>query len=231
LQGTGDIGAELTLPDGTCLARQPETYERPYSTIFGEFTIERTAYSQGTNQKMEMPLDARLQLPESKFSHLLQSWDQMIATEQPYGQVSRVIETIFQVAQHTDSIERMSRGMSSDAESYCWTRPAPPAAEEGEILVQSADGKGVPIRHPADTKPIEDHQPRRGPKPDRKRMATIGTVYSVDRFVRTPQQLLDALFHDPTQTRDPVCPNARWLRRGQTWDSGCLTNTYGAKDR
>ena len=206
LQGTGDIGAELTLPDGGRLERQPEIYERQYATIFGEFTIERTAYSQGTNQKMEMPLDARLQLPESKFSHLLQSWDQMIATEQPYGQVSRVMETIFEVAQHIDSLERMSRGMSSDAESYCWTRPAPPAAEEGEILVESADGKGVPIRHSADTKPIEDHQPRRGPKPDRKRMATVGAVYSVDRFVRTPQQLLDALFHEPNQVRPPDLP-------------------------
>jgi hypothetical protein len=206
LQGTGDIGSELTLPDGTQLVRQPETHERQYATIFGEFTIERTAYSQGTNQKMEMPLDARLQLPESKFSHLLQSWDQMIATEQPFGQVSRVMETIFEVAQHVDSLERMSRGMSGDAESYGWTRAAPPAAEEGEILVQSADGKGVPIRHAADTKPIEDHQPRRGPKPDRKRMATVGAIYSVDRFVRTPQQLLDALFHDPNEVRDPDLP-------------------------
>lgn len=206
LQGTGDVGSELTLPDGTHLARQAEIHERQYATIFGEFTIKRTAYSQGTNQKVEMPLDARLQLPESKFSHLLQSWDQMIATEQPYGQVSRVMETIFEVAQHVDSLERMSRGMSGDAESYCWTIPAPPAAEEGEILVESADGKGVPIRHPADTKPIADHQPRRGPKPDRKRMATVGALYSVDRYVRTPQQLLDALFHEPNQVRDPNLP-------------------------
>jgi hypothetical protein len=206
LQGTGDIGPEMTLPDGSQLVRQPEIHERQYMTIFGEFTIQRTAYSQGTHRKAEMPLDARLQLPESKFSHLLQSWDQMIATEQPYGQVSRVMETIFEVAQHVDSLERMSRGMSGDAESYCWTRPAPPAAEEGEILVQSADGKGVPIRHPADTKPIEDHQPRRGPKPDRKRMATVGAIYSVDRFVRTPQQLLDALFREPNQVRDPDLP-------------------------
>ena len=40
----------------------------------------------------------------------------MIATEQPYGQVSRVMETIFEVAQHVDSLEPMSRGMSNDAE-------------------------------------------------------------------------------------------------------------------
>lgn len=205
-QGTGDIGPDLTLPDGTRLTRQDEVHERRYTTIFGEYTIKRTAYSQGTNQKMEMPLDARLQLPASKFSHLLQSWDQMVSTEQPYGQVSRVMETIFGINQHVDSLERMSRGMSGDAESFCWTRPAPPAAEEGEILVESADGKGVPIRHRADTKPIESHQPRRGPKPDRKRMATVGAVYSVDRFIRTPQQVLDALFHDPSEVRDPDLP-------------------------
>jgi hypothetical protein len=74
----------------------------------------------------------------------------------------------------------------------------PPAAEEGEILVESADGKGVPIRHPADTKPIEDHQPRRGPKPDRKRMATVGSVYSVARFVRTPRFELGNVIVGPT---------------------------------
>ena len=34
LQGTGDIGAELTLPDGGRLERQPEIYERQYATIF-----------------------------------------------------------------------------------------------------------------------------------------------------------------------------------------------------
>jgi hypothetical protein len=41
---------------------------------------------------------------------------------------------------------------------------------------------------------------------DRKRMATVGSVYSVDRFVRTPQQVLDALFHEPNQVRDPDLP-------------------------
>ena len=37
-------------------------------------------------------------------------------------------------------------------------------------------------------------------------MATVGAVYSVDRFVRTPQQLLDALFHEPNQVRPPDLP-------------------------
>ena len=40
LQGTGDIGPEMTLPDGLQLVRQPEIHERKYATIFGEFTIQ-----------------------------------------------------------------------------------------------------------------------------------------------------------------------------------------------
>jgi hypothetical protein len=206
MQGSGDLGEQLTTSEGQVVHRQPELHDRPYTTIFGEFKLSRTVYSQGPNQKLEAPLDARLQLPESKFSHLLQSWDQLVATEQPYNQVSQVFETIFELRQYVDSLERMSRRLSPDAEEFCWSRPVPPAREEGEILVESADGKGVPIRHAADTRPIQDHQRRRGPKPDRKRMATVGAVYSVDRFVRTPEEVLEALFHDPQEPRAPDAP-------------------------
>ena len=206
LQGSGDIGQQLTLPDGEVLPRQPELHDRPYTTIFGDFTLSRTVYSAGANQQLVAPLDARLQLPDCKFSHLLQSWDQLVATEQPYGQVSRVFKTIFELRQHTDSLERMSRRLSPDAAAFCWSRPVPPAREKGEILVESADGKGVPIRHAADTRPVQEHQHRPGPKPDRKRMATVGAVYSVDRFVRTPEQVLEALFHNPDERPSPDAP-------------------------
>ena len=199
LQGSGDVGKQFTLPDGQVVPRVAELHEREYTNIFGDFTLRRTVYSARPHQQLVVPLDARLQLPDSKFSHLLQSWDQLVATEQPYAQVSRVFETIFELRQHVDSLERTSRRLSPDAEAFCWSRAAPPAAEEGEILVESADGKGVPIRHAADAPPIQDHQHRPGPKPDRKRMATVGAVYSVDPFVRTPKQVLEALFHDPAK--------------------------------
>ncbi len=207
LQGTGDMGERFTLPEGRELRRLAEIHRRSLVTIFGEFSLARAAYGTREGQAIEaVPLDARLQLPDSKFSHLLQSWDQLLATEQPYGQVSHTMEMILGVAQHVDSLERMSRGMAASAEEFCWSQPAPPAAEEGEILVESADGKGVPIRHAADAPPIRDHEHRRGPKPDRKRMATVAAVYSVDRFERTPEQVLEALFHDPQAARPDDLP-------------------------
>ena len=208
-QGSGDVGEQLTLPDGQVVQRDRELHDREYINIFGDFTLRRTVYSRGCEQKQVVPLDARLQLPDSKFSHLLQSWDQLVATEQPYQQVSRVFATIFQLPQHTDSLERMSRRLSPDAEAFCWSRPVPPAGEEGEILVESADGKGVPIRHAADAPPIQDHQHRPGPKPDRKRMATVGAVYSVDRFVRTPEEVLESLFYDPSEPPPDAPPRPR----------------------
>jgi hypothetical protein len=78
-----------------------------------------------------------------------------------------------------DKMERMSRRLSPDAEGVCRSRPVPTAQEAGELLVESADGIGVPIRHASDTRPIQDHQHRSGQQPDRKRMATVGAVYSV----------------------------------------------------
>lgn len=207
MQGTGDVGERFTLPEGRELRRLENSHQRSLTTIFGEFLLDRAVYGTREGQAIEAaPLDARLQLPDSKFSHLLQSWDQLVATEQPYGQVSKVMEMILGLSQHVDSLERMSRGMAASAEEFCWSQPAPLAAEEGEILVESADGKGVPIRHAADAPPIRDHEHRPGPKPDRKRMATVAAVYSVGRFVRTPEQVLEALFHDPQVARPDDLP-------------------------
>jgi hypothetical protein len=73
--------------------------------------------------------------------------------------------------------------------------------EEGPILVQTADGKGVPIRRPADAPPIETHKSKSGPKPGAKRMATIGSVYSIEPHVRLPEEIVQLLFRQPSQPR------------------------------
>lgn len=206
-QGTGDAGEQVTLPDRLTVPRLGELHSRSLLTIFGEFVIDRVVYAEREGQKIAAaPLDARLQLPASKFSYLLQNWDQLLTTDLPYNQVSRYLATILGLEQHVDSLERMSQQLATDAEEFLWQLPAPPAAEEGELLIETADGKGVPIRHAADTAPIHDHAHRPGPKPDRKRMATLGSVYSVDRYVRTPEQVLEALFHDPQMPRPDDLP-------------------------
>jgi len=200
--GNGDVGEEHQLPDGTMLKRSAEPQPRPYLSIFGELDIQRYVYAERKGQAIRFAaVDARLALPESKFSYLLQDWDQNFAREQPFGRVSQAIEKILELNQHVDSLERINREMAKQVEAFHASQTVPPAEEEGEIFVQTADGKGVPIRRPADAPPIMDHQHRSGPKPDRKRMATIGAVYSINRFRRTPEEVVESLFRDPREPR------------------------------
>jgi hypothetical protein len=199
--GPGDVGANYELPDGRIVKRL-EQHTRSYVSIFGEFELKRFVYGERSGRKQEVvPLDSRLALPESKFSFLLQDWDQSLTMESPFARVSETIEKIFGLRQHVDSLERMNRDMSTTAEPFQQQLVAPPSDEEGELLVVTADGKGVPIRRSADTSAIETHRSRSGPKPDRKKMAIVGSVYSVDRFVRTPEEVTEALFREPDEPR------------------------------
>jgi len=193
--GHGNVGEQCELPDGRRLQRCEEPKTREYQSVFGPYTLKRYVYAQRQGQKAEfIPLDARLALPESKFSYLLQDFDQHLAMEEPFAQTVGTVERILGVHQHVDSLERTNHKMAEDVDQFYARQAVPAADEEGEIVVETADGKGVPIRRPADAPRIEDHQPKSGPKPDRKKMATVASVYSVDRYPRTAEQIVDALF-------------------------------------
>jgi hypothetical protein len=194
LVGTGDVGETLTLSDGQELRRLPETHQRRYVSIFGRFQIARAVYGSREGQKIEcVPLDNRLQLPESDFSYLLQDWDQSLCVEQAFGQARTTVARILGLTQAVDSLEHMNQEMAELATTFVLNQPTP--SDEGEVLVLSADQKGIVMRRPADAPAPKAHRTK-GAKASRKRMATVGTVYSVDRYRRTSEEVVAALFHD-----------------------------------
>jgi hypothetical protein len=215
LQGSGDLGPTVTLPDGRSLDRLPQRHARRYVAIFGEFALQRTAYGSREGQKIEfVPLDSRLQLPAGPFSYLLQDWDQALCAEQAFGQVNVTIARMLGLKQSVDSLEHMNQDMAQHATPFRLNRPLPPAAAEGELFVVSADGKGVVLRRdPQD--PAPPAYRTKGDKASQKRMATVGTAYSVDRYLRTPEQVVAALFRDgPRPEADRPMP-----RHKQVWAS------------
>jgi hypothetical protein len=145
--GTGDLGETVTLPEGRPAERLDQRHRRRYVSIFGEFLLQRTVYGSREGQALEfVPLDNRLQLPAGVFSYLLQDWDQSLAMEQPFGQVSQSIERMLKLRQSVDSLEAGNRQMAQDVATFRDLQGSPPAAEEGQIVVVSADGKGIVIR-------------------------------------------------------------------------------------
>src|SRR5438876_99730 len=95
--------------------------------------------------------------------------------------------------QSVDSLEHMNQEMATDATTFMLNRPQP--EDEGAIVVASADQKGVVLRRQPDDPPPKAHRTK-GDKASQKRMATVATVYSVDRYRRTPEEVVAALFRD-----------------------------------
>jgi hypothetical protein len=195
--GTGDLGATLTLPEGQPVCRLDELHTRRYVSVFGEFTLARTAYGSRAGQALAfVPLDNRLQLPAGPFSYLLQDWDQSLAMEQAFGQVSQTIARMLGLRQSVDSLEGMNRQMAQDAGWFRELEVTPPPAEEGPIVVTTADCKGVVIRGQGSPTVCGGQRPA-GQRANHKRMAAVGAVYTIDPHVRTPADVVAALFRDP----------------------------------
>jgi hypothetical protein len=208
LQGDGDMGETVALPSGEVCQRLEELHERRYVSIFGEFQLWRVVYGSREKQKIEfVPLDNRLQLPASAFSYVLQDWDQSLCVEEAFRQASATMWRMLELKQSVDSLEHMNQEMAKAATTFMLNRPAP--EQEGEIVVASADQKGIVLRRQPDDPPPKAHRTK-GDKASRKRMATVATVYTVDRYRRTPEEVVAALFRDqPEPSRNRPRPQGK----------------------
>jgi hypothetical protein len=214
LQGSGDLGDTVTLPDGQTCQRLPQLHSCRYVSIFGAFRLARTVYGSREGQTIQfVPLDNRLQLPESVFSYVLQDWDQGLCVEQAFGQAQSTVARILNLKQSVDSLEQMNVHMAEQVTDFRENRPQPDPETEGPILVTSGDGKGIVMRRSEDDPAAAAHRSK-GQKASQKRMATVGTVYTVDRYVRTPEQVLAALFRD-----DPKPPPRPQPAHKRVWAS------------
>jgi hypothetical protein len=113
------------------------------------------------------------------------------------------LQRLFGLKVSVDSLERMNAQMSGHVESYRENRPLPPAAPEGELIVASADGKGIVMRRQADDPAPAAHRTK-GEKASHKQMATVASVYTVNRHERTAADVVAALFRDVP--KEPLPP-------------------------
>jgi hypothetical protein len=206
LVGPGYFGESVTLDDGRLVHRAEEQHPRRLLTVFGEFTVSRWVYAQRDKAKFEfIPTDQRLQLPASEVSYLLQEWDQLLGVEQAFGRVREVIKTILRLPQSVDTLERTNQQMAEAAPVFRESQGPVDLAKEGELLVVTEDNKGIPMVRPAEEKPAGAHRTK-GEKANKKQMACIGCVYSVDRHARTPEQLVATLFRDRDRPEEQAPP-------------------------
>jgi hypothetical protein len=206
LHGDGDMGPTLTTPQGQQWQRLPERHSRRYVSIFGVFELERVVYGSREGQKIEfVPLDNRLQLPASVYSYVLQDWSQSLCVESAFSKVADTLQRFLGLKLSVDGLEHTNADMAERVADYRCDRLAPPPETEGELLVLSADGKGIVMRR-ADDEPAPASHRTKGEKASKKQMATVASVYSVDRYRRTAEEVVAALFRDARDQPPPPRP-------------------------
>lgn len=199
--GNGYEGDKISLENGRQLKCLSKNQRHEYVSIFGSYHLELSVYGKKARMKHEyIPSAQRLQLPKSKFSYVLQDWDQRLAVEMPYAQVNETLSKILHLNQSPDSLRRLNRQMAESTDAFWDKQPVPASEDEGKIMVTTYDGKGCPIRTSKQERLIEDCQMESPRKTNRKKMSLIGIVYSIDPFVRTSADIVEALFRDPNDS-------------------------------
>ena len=189
-EGNGDMGPTVQ-HDEKSLRRSKQPAPRRYVSIFGELEIKRFVYLERAKQRGHVPLDARLGLPAGDFSYVLEDWLERLCVRDAFAEACGSLADLLGVKVSVRAAEQMSQAMSRPVESFWAQQPPPPAEEEGEIFVATFDGKGVPMRRPLEERVRSGVRRKKGEKANKKQMACVAGVYSIDRFRRTAADVLD----------------------------------------
>ncbi|EQD69661.1 hypothetical protein B1A_06774, partial [mine drainage metagenome] len=125
------------------------------------------------------------------FSYELQRRLIRAAVQNPFHESVEAIADLTGVAVSKRSLEEMLPDAAQDFDAFY--RQRSPETAAGAILVAAVDGKGIPMVKP-DGAPQPSVRRTKGQKANRKRMATVATVFTRAPWVRTPQQVVESLF-------------------------------------
>ena len=174
---------------------------RKLTTIFGTIIANRIGYG-GRKISSLKPLDAELNLPKEQYSHGLRERVAVEVARSGFGETVAIIEKTTAAQIGKRQVEELAYKSAYDFENFYAQQQAQSVAWEktGEIVVISVDGKGVVMRR-EDLRPETQRRAlssrkklnkrlTKGEKRNAKRMATVASVYTINPFVRTPQQIV-----------------------------------------
>lgn len=145
-----------------------------YLSIFGPVEITRSYYHKMGHDGL-CPLDEQLNLPERKYSYLLQKWLSAYCVKGTYDEAVAELKELLGISIPKRSMQSLMRDISQKVVDFWDQQPC--SDGDAEILVISADGKGVPMKHL--TVREVPKRLKKGQKRTKKKEAMVGTIYTV----------------------------------------------------
>ena len=192
-RGVGDLGPAIGLRQGAVERRlgQRSLQQTHVVSIFGPVEVERLGYHRRRGRSIR-PLDEDLALPQRSYSQEVQRRVVKAAVQGPFDEAVERLEESTGVSMPKRCAEQIVGDAAVDVDAFYLGRQPPPASRTGPILVGAVDGKGIPMRKLEPARKVVRR--KKGEKPNKKRMATVGAVYTQPRRVRTPEEVVESLF-------------------------------------
>ena len=131
----------------------------------------------------------------------------LFCCEQAFHGAVDAFERVFRHCLSADTLEKISQRMGTAADEFLQNRAGPPKSGEGAILVLTADGKGVPLVK-SDAQRLRAFEDK-AVRPGNRRMSTVCSVYSVDAYHRTAEDVVAGLFRDEKLKTGSSCSSTQ----------------------
>lgn len=210
--------AEVNDADGERHGAVETGHVRPLSTVFGDVAVTRLAYRRRGHANL-YPADGQLNLPPERHSHGLR---RLAAVESSRGSFEEATQAIGRATGRElgkRQVEALTARAASDVEDFYATRQPVPA-EPDEVLVISADGKGIVMRPEALREPTArkaaaattklNTRLSKGEKRNRKRLAEVGAVYDLTPAPRCATDVMGGPTTGEPPAPVPVAKN-KWV--------------------
>ncbi len=120
-------------------------------------------------------MEAQLNLPKRKYSYLLQKWMNLRGVRTTHESAVGTLKDFLGLELAHRPMQRVARDLTAAVNEFNDSLEQPDASEEASILIETLDGKDIPM-----CKPNPD-QPKTPEKPGKKKIALATATVSADR--------------------------------------------------
>jgi hypothetical protein len=194
---------------------------RILNSLFGRVTVTRKGYSQ-SNKASLFPVDAELNLSDDSYSDGIRY---RVSNEAIRGSFDDVVETVGETTGgHVPKRQSLNivRDVAQDFEGFYQKKRFIKPEDTSDLLILTFDGKGIVMRPDSlreCTKKAAQKSNKlnsrlsQGEKKDRKRMAQVAAVYTVQPHIRMGESIMK------TSENDNVLPFRTPIRNKRVWAS------------
>ena len=211
---------------GTTLAPTPP-HTRSLESIFGTVEVARTGYRAAGTPSLH-PLDGALNLPPEKYSLEVRRRVAIEAAKSAFDEGVKTLEAFTGAHVPKRQFEQLVIRAAQDFEAFYTDRQTRARADPntGRIPVLTVDGKGV-VMQPEDLREATQRAAAAraktftarlggGRRLHAKRMASVAAIYTVEPFMRTPEEILPLERPQEVPTRPRPEHKRVWARLAQS---------------